>query len=593
MKLPVKSKLFLGITFLFAVILLTGVIGLFAINRLAGESKNILKANYESVVYAKNMQVDLDRFLEPQTPKGALNSATQSLFKVPVAIGMGHTVDTASINDFEKNLEAQEKNITEAGEGEATSSLRSLFEKFRQNDTLVSLLPMMRSRLYKISDLNMNAIVRKSDGAQNTADKAEVYLAILVTISVILSFSFLLNFPGYIANPIKELTEGIKQIANKNYSSRINIDKSDEFGELAEAFNSMAQQLDGYHNSNLAKIIFEKKRIETIINGMKDPIIGLDENRNILFANTTAIKILGINEAELVGKYSPDIALKNDLLRNLISDNRNNAPLKIYADEKESYFSKEILNITAEGKSIGSVILLRNITQFKEMDLAKTNFIATISHELKTPIASIKMSLKLLEDDRIGNVNPEQKKLIGNIKEDTQRLLSITGELLDLAQVESGNIMLEKQLVEPRSIIDYANNALKVQAEQKKISIKIDCPPDLPKVNCDLEKTAWVLVNFLSNAIRYSPENAEVLMEAKATDDGIIFSTTDHGNGIDPKYQNKVFDKFSKIPNTDAGKSGTGLGLAISKEFIESQSGKIGLESTVGEGSKFYFILPA
>lgn len=565
MKLPIKSKLSLGLTFLFAVIVLTGMVGLFSINRLADDSKNILKANYESLVYAKNMQSDLDRF---------------------------KTLDTGTINDFERNLEAQEKNITEIGESEATASLRSLFEKSRQINSSLEDLPLMRTQLYRITELNMNAIVRKSDEAQHTADKAKLYLGILATICFLLSFSFLLNFPGYIANPIKELTGGIKQIANKNYSQRINIDRGDEFGELAEAFNSMAKQLDEYENSNLAKIIFEKKRIETIINGMKDPIIGLDENNCILFLNTTAIKILGINETDIIGKYAPDIALKNDLLRNLIGGKEGNTSLKIYADEKESYFSKEILTIAVEGKAIGSVILLRNITQFKELDLAKTNFIATISHELKTPIASIKMSLKLLEDGRIGGINEEQKKLIDNIKEDSQRLLSITGELLDLAQVESGNITLEKQVVEPRSIIDYANNALKVQAEQKNITITINCPPDLPKVNCDLEKTAWVMVNFLSNAIRYSPENSEIVMEAEVMANTIIFSTTDHGNGIETKYQDRVFDKFNKIPGTDAAKSGTGLGLAISKEFIESQKGKIGLKSQVGVGSKFYFMLP-
>lgn len=568
MKLHIKSKLSLGLTFLFAVIVLTGAVGLLAINMLANESKNILKANYESVVYAQNMQRDLDNFSRPRTK------------------------DTSSIIDFEKNLESQEKNITEPGEMEATSSLRNLFEKYRQNDTVVSLIPLMRSLTYKINELNLNAIVLKSNGTQHTANKAKLYLEILVTICLLLSFSFLLNFPGYIANPIKELTEGIKQVANKNYSQRINIDKEDEFGELAEAFNSMAKQLDNYENSNLAKIIFEKKRIETIINGMKDPIIGLDENRHILFLNTIAIKILGVNETDLIGKYAPDVALKNDLLRTLIGDNGSNIPLKIYADEKESYFSEEVLNITADGKEIGSVILLRNITQFKELDLAKTNFIATISHELKTPIASIKMSVKLLEDVRIGSINNEQTKLITNIKEDTQRLLSITGELLDLAQVETGKIILEKQPVEARSIIDYANSALKVQAEQKHITVEINCPQDLPKVNCDLEKTAWVMVNFLSNAIRYSLENSKITIDAKVTLEGVLFSVTDQGKGIDPKYLGRVFDKFNKIPGKEAGKSGTGLGLAISKEFIESQNGEIGVESEVGLGSRFYFILP-
>lgn len=565
MKLRIKSKLSLGLTFLFIVIVLSGIVSIFALNNLAVESKNILKANYESLVYVENMQNALDKF---------------------------KASDTIYVNNFEKNLEAQEKNVTEQGEAEATSSLRNLFEKLRQCDTLATLIPVMRSQLYKISELNMDAIARKSNQTEYAADRAKIYLEILVTICCLLSFSFLLNFPGYIANPIKELTTGIKQIANKNYSQRIHIDKADEFGELAEAFNSMAKQLNEYENSNLAKIIFEKKRIETIINGLKDPIIGLDENSNVLFANASAIKVLGIKETDIIGKYAPDIALKNDLLRTLINASGGNAPLKIYADEKESYFSREILNIRVEDKAIGSVILLRNITQFKELDIAKTNFIATISHELKTPISSIKMSLKLLEDKRIGELNGEQTKLIDNIKEDSQRLLSITGELLDLAQVESGKIALEKQFVDARSIIDYANNALKVQAEQKRITIKINCPASLPKVNCDLEKTAWVMVNFLSNAIRYSNENSEILIEVKSVAEGLEFSTTDYGIGINPKYQDRIFDKFNKIPNGKLDKSGSGLGLAISKEFIESQNGRIGVESAVGKGSKFYFVLP-
>lgn len=564
MKLRIKTKLSLGLTFMFVFVVLIGGVGLYSINRLKDESKTILKANYESLLYVKNMEEALD------------------IYEVK---------DPNAISKFQENLRLQEHNITEIGEQEATSDIHNMFDKIINGDTTLAQIRDIRTGLYKIAELNMNAIVRKSNEIQKTANQADIYVTIIVTIGILLSFSFLLNFPGYIANPVKKLTEGIKQISNKNYSQRIQLEGSDEFGELALAFNTMAAKLNEFENSNLAKVMFEKRRIDTIINNMKDPIIGFDEKKNILFVNSMGLGVLGIKESEVIGKYAPDVALKNDLLRTLISTNGSSAPLKIYADNKESYFTKEILKITADENPIGEVIMLKNVTQFKELDLAKTNFIATISHELKTPISSIKMSLKLLEDSRIGNLNNEQGKLIHNIKDDTQRLLSITGELLDLAQVETGNITLEKQLVEPSAIIDYANRALKVQAEQKHITIKINCPPDLPKVNCDLEKTAWVMVNFLSNAIRYSPENSEIIMEAHLTTDGVVFSTTDYGKGIDPKYQEKVFDKFNKIQSGEAGKSGTGLGLAISKEFILAQGGKIWVESELDKGSKFSFLL--
>ncbi|MCX6291752.1 MAG: ATP-binding protein [Bacteroidetes bacterium] len=569
MQLGIKTKLSLGLVFLFIVIILIGVVGLYSINKLANESRGILKANYESLQFAKNMLQALDQY---------------------------EMKDTLALKTFEENLHAQEKNITEAGEKELTQEIRTRFEELKKITNNTSFINTIRAAVNRMTDLNMNAIVRKNNDAQATADKAKIYLAIIGTICFLISFSFIINFPGYIANPVRQLTRGIKQIADKNYAQRIHLDKGDEFGDLAEAFNSMAQRLDEYENSNLAKIIFEKKRIDTIINNMKDPIIGLDEKNHVLFINTAAIKVLGINETDILGKYAPDVAMKNDLLRNLINQENSIAPLKIFADNKESYFSKESLQILADEQPIGEVIILKNITRFKELDLAKTNFIATISHELKTPISSIMMSLKLLEDKRVGNMTEEQQKLIDHIKDDSSRLLKITGELLDLAQVETGNIQLQKQPVDPRTIVDYAYHALQVQADQKQIHIDMKMEDHLPDVTCDLEKTAWVMVNFLSNAIRYTPEKSKIIVEVKkentAEGDAIIFSVKDSGNGIASKYKDKVFEKFYRVPGTETGKTGTGLGLAISKDFITAQGGKIWMESELNAGSTFFFRLP-
>jgi len=183
---------------------------------------------------------------------------------------------------------------------------------------------------------------------------------------------------------------------------------------------------------------FEKSRIEAIINNLNDAVIGLDEKSKILFVNIVAIKMLNVKSEDLIGKYAPDVALYNDLLRTLLNEKDQNKEIKIYADERESYFTKETLTVESNEKVLGKVILLKNITRFHELDEAKTNFIATISHELKTPISAIKMSLKLLENEKVGSLNPEQNQLLENIKSDSQRLLNITGELLDLTQVESG-----------------------------------------------------------------------------------------------------------------------------------------------------------
>src|ERR1700730_4581800 len=214
---------------------------------------------------------------------------------------------------------------------------------------------------------------------------------------------------------------------------RIYLNQKDEFGDLASSFNIMAAKLDEYENSNLSQIKFEKSRIETIINQMRDGIMGLDNKKNILFLNAVAEKLLGLKEADIIGKYSPDIALKNDLMRKLLQNDEEKQELKIFADNRESYFNKDVLNVTNNEKIIGEVIVLRNITLFHELNEAKTNFIATVSHELKTPISSIKMSARLLTDNRNGSLEEGQKELINSIRDDADRLLKITGELLNMA----------------------------------------------------------------------------------------------------------------------------------------------------------------
>jgi len=412
-----------------------------------------------------------------------------------------------------------------------------------------------------------------------------------------IAFTLLINLPSDIANPIKDLTESIRQIAAKNYSQRVNFETHDEFGNLARSFNTMAEKLQEYSDSNLAKLMMEKKRIETLINNMQDPAIGLDDKNNILFANEEALKISGLKASDIIGKSASEVALSNDLVRSLlqhlISENteKPQETLKIYADNKESYFEKQVVPILVlptgeeEKKLIGSFIILRNVTAYKELDFAKTNFIAMVSHEFKTPIASMKMSLQLLENDSIGNLNEEQKQLVSSIKDDAKRLLRTTGELLNITQVETGKTQLKIENCDPKTIIADAVEATKILTEQKNISLHLNLPEFLPEIAGDQEKTTWVVSNLISNAIRYSYENSTVVITAEAKGSFLEISVKDNGIGISPQYKNKIFDKYFRVPGAE--KEGTGLGLAISKEFIEAQGGTISVESNLGFGSEF------
>lgn len=554
----VKTKIRAGLIFLLAIIILLACAGSYYVNKLADESEDILKDNYNTLQYTKKMIEALD-----------------------------NPAQTTSLRQFEENLVLQEHNITENGEVEATAAIRDLFEEYKSAYKNDSLQKSLRDKILQVQQLNMDAILHKNNTITNKTKTAFAYITILGTLCFLLSFTFVINFPKWIADPIARITEGIRKIAGKDYATRIEIQSSDEFGEVAAAFNNMASELDKWEHSNVSKLMFEKSRIEAIINNMHDAVLGMDEKKNILFINEVAQSLLMLKKEEIVGRYAPDIALKNDLLRNLLADNQP-TDIKIYTGNKENYFVKNYKRVMNEKTVIGELIVLHNVTPFKELDSAKTNFLATVSHELKTPIAAIKMSLKLLNSPDIAKLNEDQKQLLDSIADDTERLLRITSELLNMTQIETGNIQLNITAVNAGEIIRVATNAVLSLAEQKNTRFEIKMPNDLPMVTADADKTVWVMVNLLTNAIKYSPENSSIIIEAISHNDTVLFTVKDNGPGIAQQYTERVFERYYKIPGS---KGGTGLGLAISKEFIEAQNGKIWVESSAGNGTLFGFSL--
>jgi len=561
MALSVKKKIWLGTLFLFLLLLVTGGVSIYYMAKLKIEGKNVLRDNYESLSYSHTMQQQM-------------NAMDMDFVK--------------SINKFEDALNQQENNITEQGEGKSTKDLRIHFNRLKTGDTTRQNILAIQEQIQSILFLNMQAIQRKSKISEKTAENALTIIISLGGLVFLIALTFMVNFPSIVTNPISRLTEAIKEIANKNYKHRIHIDNKDEFGKLADAFNEMAERLEYFESSNLNKLLFEKNRAEAVINSLKDASIGIDKNNMILFANYQALQLLGLRPEEVVGKSVDELKKKNDLFR-FLTDKDTTTPFKIVVENRENYFVKEVIEVE-QGDAKNRVIVLKNITSFKELDVAKTNFISTISHELKTPLASSDFSLKLLEDERISKLSPEQKELIENLRQDNQRMLKILSELLNMSQVETGKIQLNIQKVNPGQIIEDAMQAVAANAKEKDIIIINTSGKDLPIITADADKTTWVLNNFLTNAIKYSFNNSSIEIKASQQNGYVIFSVKDSGPGIDKEYQPRLFEKYFQVPGSK--EKGTGLGLAISKEFVEAQNGKIWVESEIGQGATFCFQLP-
>ncbi len=403
-----------------------------------------------------------------------------------------------------------------------------------------------------------------SPAAEPGMNRALTWIMIIGGICICIGLWILFKIPNSINSPFKSLVKGILEIANHNYDAKLDLRGDKELEEVSKNFNRMAKRLKDYHNSTISDLMASKRYLETIINSINEPIVGLDNEQIILFINNEALNILNLKREDVIRKSAQEIAMRNDLLRRLIcgmwedKKKEQEAPkskresLKIYADNKESYFQVKYMEITMRGndgvtmEKRGDVIMLKNVTEFQELDTAKTN---------------------------------------------SERLLSITGELLNMTQVESGKLQLKPKITKPIELIEYAIKANRVQAEKFGIQVEVDYPEKIGKLFVDSEKIAWVLTNLLSNAVRYSSEAGRVVIGARQQDDNhIAMFVQDFGKGIDPRYHESIFEHYFRVPGTKV--QGTGLGLSISRDFVEAHGGTLTVDSELGKGSVFTMVLP-
>lgn len=284
LRLKIKTKLTFGIGLLFTMIVLLGGLAVQNITDMSSDTQNILADNYNSLLYSRRMLDALERIKN----------------------------DPQARAEFEKNLDLQQKNITEIDENVATAHLVAQYEAMHRdlNDTTIQ---RVRMALNDIMSLNMATIYRKSKVAERTADQALLWICIIAVACVLIAFAFLIRLPRSITSPIRKLTDGILEIANHNYEKRLDLGDNQEFAEVTSSFNRMAERLTEYRKSTLADIIQAKKYIEAIVNSITEPIIGLDRDRSILFANDEALTILNLKRENVMGKSAAELALKNDL----------------------------------------------------------------------------------------------------------------------------------------------------------------------------------------------------------------------------------------------------------------------------------------
>jgi two-component system, NtrC family, sensor histidine kinase KinB len=450
--------------------------------------------------------------------------------------------------------------------------------------------------------INQDAVTRTEERLNQTADDATLTVITISLVAVFMSIYLSARFTKTILRPAGKLTQSVRRISEGQLNQKIDVNTDDEIGELGREFNKMTERLREYEQINIHQLIAEKKKSETIVESIADPLIVTDNQGSLMLMNQAAATVFDVRGSnwylkslhEVIGNESWAEMLELNRVQRYEKENRESL-FAFVRNNVTMYFRPRQAQIMDEqGKVQGIVTLLQDVTRFKDLDRMKSEFIATVSHELRTPLTSLSMGIDILSQGVVGKVNKRQRELLFAAKDDSERLRKLVKGLLDLSKLESGKYEMKKELVNFRELVAEAVRPLRLPFEEKQIELELDVTERLPSYFADPHQLIWVVTNLLSNALRYTDQGGKVKLTAKEEESRLLVTVTDTGHGIPREHQETVFDKFVQVKgSTQTTPGSVGLGLAIAREVVEAHGGRIWLESTVGVGSKFFFTLPA
>jgi len=438
-----------------------------------------------------------------------------------------------------------------------------------------------------VSDWNVSQIVRD----------LSVWLSVALLIAIVGG----LFLSRAIGRPIRTLTHGVREIGMGNFGHRVSLDRQDEFGELADGFNSMAQRLKVFDDVNVGKVLREKSKLEAIVHNIADGVILTGPEGEVLAMNESVERWFGIRESECQNHLVADCIKKNELA-SLISETANDLERQVHVHELSleipgtvhtTILNARAMRVQADtGETVGVTTILRDVTIEREVDRVKTELLSIVAHELRSPLVSIMgFSGILLEKDLDLSTRLE---FASTVNREANRMVEMINRFLDISRIESGKTVLAKM---PADITEIVREVVKINngiADEKTIRIEINAPSRVTQILVDRELIGQAFLNVLSNAVKYSSENTAIWITVTEHRNTIEVSVKDQGYGITPENQKRLFEKFFRVtddPNV-RDVTGTGLGLPFVKEVVEQHGGRVHVESAVGAGTSVSFHLP-
>jgi len=605
-----RTKVLTGYGLALCLIVAVIVWSLANMKRLGKAAEAILKENYGSILAAENMIDSLERqdsailLLMLNYPQEAVKQFREN--ENHFLLWLGRAKDNITIPGEEKIIDNIDKGYSAylVNFSSLQTTVRSEAAKAAAfyHETVLPSFKSVRDDCIQLREINQDTMFDNSNRAGDVANRAFWSVFTIGSISVVAGLGFSLLLANLIVKPVHQIIEATKKISEGDYDVEVKSTSRDELGAMAKDFNVMVKKLKAYRDLNLKQILSEKHKSEAIIRSIDDGLVVLNAELKIEDINPAAAKVFGKRPDEIQGRHLLEI-IKDEKLFNYVHrafeseivsqpDDEDANILTVDKGQSQQHFLFSVTPVLAGEEAVVSmVLLLRDITRLKELDRLKSEFVMAASHELKTPLTSIGMSISLLKEKLMDKLDSKESELLCAADEEVQRLKALVNDLLDISRIEAGKMSIDFDSVSVESLFEKAVSFLKNQANEKSIELSYSFAHDLPPVKADVHKITWVLTNLIANALRYTEANGYIRLSAEQAGSQIHISVSDNGAGIPYEYQSRIFDKFVQV-KTERALGGSGLGLAICKEIVRAHGGTIWVDSQPGEGSTFTFTVP-
>jgi len=599
-----RTRLLLAQAPLAVGLILVGLVALNTLETLGQSSQLILRDNFNSVLAAQRMKDAVER----------VDSA--ALFRAAGRPDKADEQAPPNIRAFEAQLEAQERNITEAGEAEATQRLRkswndymAMLEAYRRIgdekelrrryfDEQQPAFLRVKEAAERVLEINQDAMLLKSERARSTAESNRTLLSLAIVLALGLALLASVSLTRRALRPLQLLSLAVRRIGEGDLDARAQIAGQDEIAQVGRELDTMADKLREYRNSSLGELLQAQQASQAAIDSLPDPVIVLSLDGQVLNVNQAAENLLRVEAGhDPLARLPPQLREATDKIRSHIFSGKGAyAPrgleeaIRVEGEGGGRALLPRATPLYSEqGSVMGATIVLQDVTRLLRFDELKNDLVATVAHEFRTPLTSMRMAVHILLEGIIGPMNEKQLDLLSAARDDCERLQGIVEDLLDLSRIQAGKVEVSLTSLPAKSILD-AGVAAKVDAARDAgLHMQEDLVEPVLPVLVDPDRISLVFDNLVANAIRHSPKNGRIVVRARPVDGQVRFEVDDQGPGIPPEYRQRIFEKFFRMPGTKG--EGIGLGLYISREIVAAHGGEMGVDSSPQGGSRFWFTL--